>query len=160
MTNFKDEFESQLAGMNDRFDTLRLTSASEISHLHLVLKTMEAGFCKNGFNRTKLDADSRLSLTSTDSTLFSEHDGGACGDAFRLAAKALADAVDLTAPGKPIANSYESAANGAIEDQSVATSQEDANTHPENESCDVLHGLVSQTHERLPLIRQDVMTRT
>lgn len=140
MTNLRDEFECQLADVKDGFDTLSVTSASEISNLQSMLRAMEARFCKNGFDHAKLDLDPLSIHTSTKPTAFLGHEGATCAVGFRLAPYETASAIGPSAPGEPIENAHQSAANGVPEDQRADLSQEGANTNVERESSHVLHG--------------------
>jgi len=156
MTNLKD----QLAGMKERFDMLSVTSASEIEHLCFILKSMEARFCENVSQRAQLDVAAVSLRTGINSTALPEHEGVTCGFGLCLAANALADAFEPTAPVEYMAGVNRSAASAALKDQSAAQSHDDANIHVEHEPCDVQHGKASQIQEQVAPLPNGPMMRT
>jgi len=152
----RDALACQPAAIQDHFDALNVRSTAEIDHLHFVLKGMEARRSEDGFNHTQPHAEP-LTINSIAPP---EHDGAACGAALRLAARALAEAVDLTVPVEAMAGSFEPATTAAQEDQSAVQSQEDADIYHENDRGNIPHASIRQTYEALAPPDHDLMTRT
>jgi len=117
---------------------------------------MEARLSQDRFNHTQPYADP----LSINSIALPEHDGAACGEALRLAARALAEAVDLTVPAAVMAGSFEPAATAAQEDQIAVLSQEDADAYLEHEPGNIPHASIIQTHGELAPPDHDLMTST
>jgi len=156
MRNLKNALACQPATIQDRLDALNVKSTAKTDHLHFVLKSVEARLSEDRFNHTQPHADP----LSINSIALPEHDGAACGEALRLAARALAEAVDLTVPAAVMAGSFEPAATAAQEDQSAVLSQEDADVYLEHEPGNIPHASISQTPGELAPPDDILMTST
>jgi len=161
MASLKDAVTSQLADIEERLDTLSATSDSKITNFHFILNRMECRLRENRVNRAQLDVNPISARPDINSSKFTEHDGAACGVALCLAAKALADAVDLQVPVERMAGWYESASDSADSaPKDAALSEEDACTNLEHELGDATHGTVHQAFEELAPLNLDLITRT
>jgi len=156
MKNLKGALACQPAAIQGYFDALNVTNMAKTDNLYFVLKRMEARLSEDSFNHTQPHAEP----LSMNSIALSEHDGAACGAALRLAARALAEAVDLTVPAEVMAGSFGPTAIAAQVDQSAVLSQEDADVYLEREPVDIPHASISQTHGELALPDHDLMTST
>jgi len=157
MASLKDALTSQLADIEERLHTLSVATDSKIANFHFILHRMEARLREDRVNRAQLDVNPISACTDINYE-FPEHEGAACGVALRLAAKALADAVDLQVPVETMVGLYGSAADSAPKD--AALSKEDACTDLEHELGEAAHGTVNQHFEELAPLDRDLITRT